>query len=295
MRNLPLAGSEPDACCEDWPAQAGLRKASQPVDILFSRQQALLDKIIADKVIPRLLLANPLGIVEPTPPTGATSARIAESIDEFSELVIRREAGAALDYFEELREGGATVEALFQDLLAPVARRLGVLWEEDINDFLDVTRGISHLQQIVHTFSDELVKEGRQPASDRRALLMPMPGEQHTFGVSLIGEHFRREGWRVWGGPPRTIDDILELVETQWFDIVGLSMSVVHDPAAFASHIRTVRKASRNKDLKVLVGGEVFMSQPALASDVGADATGRDGRETLSHVTAMIGPIPKRL
>ena len=147
---------------------------------------------------------------------------------------------------------------LFQDLLVPVARRLGELWDEDINDFMDVTRGASHLQQIVREYGDAFHREARQPVSNRRMLLMTMPGEQHTLGISMVGEHFRRAGWHVWGGPPRTIDDVLGLVDAQWFDVVGLSLSRVPDPAMVASDIARIRRASMNKNVIVQIGGRPF-------------------------------------
>ncbi len=295
MRNQALPSIGPDLSCEAWQPPSGSGYAAPAASKALAKQQLLVEKIVADKVVPRLLLANPQVLDQPGKINDATAAKINESIGEFAELVIKRDASTSIAYFEALLAQGATVEALFQDLLAPVARRLGVLWDEDINDFMDVTRGVSHLQQIVHAFSNELVEEGRRPLTNRRALLMPMPGEHHTFGVSLIGEHFRREGWRVWGGPPSTIGDIVELVGAQWFDMVGLSISALPDPKAVASNIAKIRKASHNKKLKVLVGGLVFASQPELICAVGADATASDGREALLQVTAMIGPTPKAI
>ncbi|MDH5177200.1 MAG: cobalamin B12-binding domain-containing protein [Gammaproteobacteria bacterium] len=42
---------------------------------------------------------------------------------------------------------------------------------------------------------------GQPPATDtlprlRRALLIPMPGEQHTFGLMIVADFFRRAGMR---------------------------------------------------------------------------------------------------
>jgi hypothetical protein len=48
-----------------------------------------------------------------------------------------------------------------------------------------------------------------------------------------------------------------------------------------ASNIQSVRRASRNKDLFVLVGGRLFVERPELVSAVGADATAASGGEAL--------------
>ncbi len=279
--------------CEGWsePRQqsSGARREFAPIETLDQRQDAL-ENIIENKIIPRLLLAHRPILTPSSPAADPTASRLAEHVDEFAEIVINRDATDSIAFFAAQRAQGASIEQLFQDLLAPAARRLGELWEEDINDFIDVTRGFSHLQQIVNEFSTEFRNESRTPISSRRALIMPLPGEQHSFGASLVGEHFRHEGWRVWGGPPRALDEIIELVDGQWFDMVGLSVSKLLDPDKVAADIRAIRRASHNKSVAVLIGGRVFNETPGLASTVGADATASDGRQAVLHASALISP-----
>ena len=134
------------------------------------------------------MLAHRPELVPAPPAADATAAMLAGQVDEFAEIVINRDASASIAFFEARREQRASIEQLFQDLLAPAARRLGELWDEDINDFMDVTRGFSRLQHIVSEFSVEFKNESRAPISSRRALIMPLPGENHTFGAALVGE-----------------------------------------------------------------------------------------------------------
>ena len=290
-----FADSDPNASCADWLPPRELEPHARPQRAPrrgLEHQQSLLEQVIDSRIIPRLLLANRQA-PSALPQSDLTAAKIAERVGEFSDLVINRDAASSVAYFQTLRESGATIEALFQDLLEQTARRLGVLWDEDINDFMDVTRGLNHLQQIVNEFSTEFRDESRNPISNRRALLMPLPGEHHSFGISLVGEYFRREGWRVWGGPPRSLDDILELVDGQWFDVVGLSASQLPNPEKVEADIRAIRGASHNKQVTIMIGGRVFVDQPELMIAVGADATAIDGNQAVLQVTQLIGPSPK--
>lgn len=292
MRNVQVARVDRTSSCSDWVMPRELEthiqsgRASRDATV---KRQDLLEKIIEGNIIPRLLLDHRQSFGAKPTAADKMAARLAASVDEFAELVVNRDVATSASYFEALRVQGASIEALFQDLLAPAARRLGELWEEDINDFMDVTRGFLHLQNIVQEFGSDFKSEARSPISNRRALLMPMPGEQHTFGISLVGEYFKREGWRVWGGPPRSLDDIIELVDGQWFDMVGLSVSIVDEPKKIAAQIRRIRKASHNKNVAVLVGGHTFIDQPDLVAVVGADATAPDGLQAVRHVSALIG------
>ncbi len=248
--------------CSDWPLQSDWEQtngaASPFQDGLSHRQLAVLEKLIENSIVPRLLFGSRTAFHSVISDEQASIAVTVENVGELAELVTKQDAAASIAYFETLRAGGASVETLFQDLLVPVARRLGELWDEDINDFMDVTRGAGQLQQIVREYSEAFHREARQPVANRRMLLMTMPGEQHTLGISMIGEHFRRAGWQVWGGPPRTKNDILELVEAQWFDVIGLSLSRVPNSTIIASDIAQIRQASMNKGVIVQIGGRPF-------------------------------------
>lgn len=281
---------EGTADCGDWTPPRELQAQWQfaPRVVRSQDEQYLLASIIENEVIPRLLLANRSELAIAPPASDQMAAKLAERIGELAELVINEDESVSIAYLETLRKEGASIEGLFQDLLAPTARRLGELWDEDINDFLDVTRGIGHLQQIVRAFSREFCEEIRRPLSNKRALLMPLPGEQHTLGISLLREHFLREGWRIWCGPCTSIDEVVTLVKSQWFDMVGLSASILKYPEKLANDIRLIRDASINTHIHIFVGGHAFDMQPGLTAAVGADATARDGRQAVLQASMAI-------
>lgn len=290
MGKQEIMDQDDSSGCETWvpPPELNVQWPSQPHPSRSEDRQSLLSKIIENDVIPRLLLANSNELAISPTASNPTAAKLAERIGEFSELVVNRDAKDSIAYFENLRDQGVSLEALFQDLIAPTAARLGELWDEDINDFMDVTRGVGHLQEIIRTYSVEFCDEGRHPVSNRRALLMPLPGDQHTFGISLLREHFLREGWRVWCGHSKSTGDMLDLVKGQWFDMVGLSASVVKEPAKLAADIALIRKVSLNKGIAVFVGGHAFVQHPGLVSAVGADATASDGQQAVLKMNKLI-------
>jgi hypothetical protein len=56
-------------------------------------------------------------------------------------------------------------------------------------------------------------------------LLVPTPGEQHTFGLAMVAELFRKQGWEVVGGPYDLGDSPQVLVAQRSFDVVGFSLA----------------------------------------------------------------------
>jgi methanogenic corrinoid protein MtbC1 len=239
---------------------------------------AQLVHIIESETIPKLVLAHQEDIAIDGRPDEAAQAIDPEAVRKLASLVLSPDHELAHTYVRSLREQGVPRERLFLDLLGPTARYLGSLWEEDLCDFTEVTVGLCRLHQLVREMSPGFMRNGNG-AEVKRALLAPVPGEQHTFGLLMVTEFFRREGWDVWGGPSASHSDVLQVVNAERFTVVGFSVSCDDRLDELTEWIQTIRNQSRNPEIGVLVGGRVFIDNPELVREVGADATALDGRQ----------------
>ena len=242
-------------------------------------RMAQLARTIEEEIIPRLMLAH-RAVAEPVlAPVAAGRAITEADVKQFAKLVLSHEEDIAFATIQNLRARDISVEKIYLDLLAPTARYLGVLWEEDLCNFTDVTVGLGRLQRVLRELSPALGRSVEHPAQGRRVLLLPSPGEQHTFGLVMVAEFFRRAGWDVTGGAWAAGADAATLVSAEWFDVIGFSLGAeVHLPA-LADSIAAVRHAACNRDLAVLVGGPLFGVHPEFVRQVGADGMTVDGRE----------------
>lgn len=252
----------------------------------------VLSRMIATEVIPRLLLAT--RAAAPARPAAAADipAPSQREITQLLVLAMREEVEAVAAHVDSVLARGVPVEAVFLDLLSPVARRLGELWESDECNFAEVTIGLMRLQQVLRRLSPSFQHDAARPDLAYRVLLMPTPGEQHTFGLVIVGEFFRRAGWDVHGGAHLTDDELAGLVSRTWFGVVGFSLGSENGTDALAASIRRVRRASCNPDIGVMVGGPLLLAQPGLVARVGADATAGDAREAILQAHRLLHLLP---
>jgi methanogenic corrinoid protein MtbC1 len=236
-----------------------------------------LARVIESDIIPRLLMAHrdqPIVSAATLPADAIIPPGFA---DQFAAATLTEEIGPLLARVEALMAAGAGVETIYLHLLAPAARRLGAWWDEDACDFVDVTMGLWRCQEIVHALSALIPGAAPVAGAERRALFAPAPGEQHGLGALIVEEFFRRDGWQTWSVPALDADELVALVAGRAFDIVGLTVSVERHVEPLRRSITALRKASRNPDIIVLVGGRVFTERPDLAAEIGADGTAADG------------------
>ena len=269
--------------CEDTP-EGGLTPGSIPAAQEFNR--AMLGRTIEAEVIPRLMLAHRSSSSRDAPPSNLHVTY--DDISELARIVIEHETSVASSYIDALRNQGVPIEAIFVELVAPTARLLGEMWKADQCCFTDVTIGMARLQQVVHELSPEFERETAQAFDGRRILLITMPGEQHTLGLMLVEEYFRRFGWNCCSSAPKDIRDISRCVRAQHYDVVGLTVGGSAVLENVPASIQAVRKNSVNKSVVVIVGGNIFLENPELASRVGADAMAEDGRHALLQLRSML-------
>ena len=255
---------------------------------------AVLAQAIQHEIIPRLMLAHRTPIECDVPPEVAKVEVSAEEVATFGQLILTRSEEQALACITRMRAAGAPIEAIYLDLLAPAARYLGVLWEEDLCDFTDVTLGLGHLQKMLRDLNKE-VEQSRYPTPNGLSiLLVPTPGEQHTFGLSMVAELFRKQGWEVVGGPYDLADSPQVLTGQRAFDVVGFSLATSVNLNNLKKTIAEVRKASKNKGVCIMVGGPLFTLHPEFGSDIGADMVASDAQQAPSLVRlhlASSGPL----
>lgn len=260
-----------------------------------------VEGLLLTQILPRLALAHRLnGASEtsenPPPPAkgpdaDAMAERLARAAAQ-SDDALEAEVAAAL--------ASDDAEAGLDDLVlrgfGGAAERLGEFWLEDSCAFSDVTIGVARLQRALR----DLPHRGataRPIAGQPRALLAPTPGEDHVFGLSVVGDFLSRAGWSV------TLETAVagaaaDRVANAAFDIVGFTCSGPEKMDALCAEISAVRRRSKNRTIGVLVGGGV-VARPtdtdavedalrASALAVGADAAALDAPDAVTAAAAVL-------
>jgi methanogenic corrinoid protein MtbC1 len=202
-------------------------------------------------------------------------------------LALGNNDDAPLAYVEEMLARAVSVELIFLDLLAPAARHLGSLWESDAADFANVTLAMTRLQRIMRRLGEHFCDESVQ-GNGESVLLTIIPGEQHSFGLSMVAEFFRRAGWNLCTGPFSSHQELTSLVHNHWFDVVGFSVSSDRRLDELKRDIHDIRRDSRNRHVGIMLGGPMVIAQPDLVASMGADMMSSDATTAPQRARGLI-------
>lgn len=200
-------------------------------------------------------------------------------IAEIAALALDVDAGALFEQLEAMLERGSSVNELLIDVLAPAARHLGKLWEDDACDFVEVTMGLWRLQEVVRDFSSRVAPGSC--AGGLRGLFASAPHEKHNFGTVIVEDVFRRSGWstEILLNPDRS--ELLDAIASDHYDLLGLTVSCEIHNARLAPLVAALRSVSRNPRLCIMLGGHLAAVDPHLISRVGADCTAPDAQRAV--------------
>lgn len=251
-----------------------------------------LEHTIQTDILPRLMMAHAKDPKVPAPRNPFPEALKADEaeleVERFANLIMSKDVNEAVCCVEALLAKGASLEMIYLELLAPTARRLGRLWDGDLCCFTDVAIGMTRLHQVLSGLSQRFMRVGERQKRVRRAILAPLPCEQHTFGLVMVADCFRRAGWEVVGRRLAAGDRIEDIVRCEPFHLIGLSVSDERQLDRTGSTIHAIRRASCNRTILVMVGGYAFNDHPEIVGQIGADGTAANGFKAVGRAENLL-------
>lgn len=254
--------------------------------LLGERSVAALERTLRSEVIPRLVRAHR------NQPAGAGSGSAVGpgpgDADRFLLELLGDQPPLQYPTVEMLLSEGAELEALCLGLFGPAASRLGSLWRDDRCDFTTVTVALGRLHRLMRELSATFDQSQARVSRPPRVLLAQPPEEQHLFGLAMVAEFLRRDGWDVIGGVGAAVPDPGARVRDEWVDLAGFSIGSDDRIDWLRETIRRVRATSCNEHVRIVVGGPVFIAHPEWASEVGADGTALDAAAAVELANGLV-------
>lgn len=246
-----------------------LQKKVLPEDMV----QLLADEVVqrlADKLHPDL------------------AARVADhdlSVDEFCQALLSGDSMRAMDLVRQQRHDGIPIEAVYLGTLAAASRRLGEMWEEDLVSFLQISVAAGRIFEIMRWLRGQILRPSGAAAMRRHALLLTVPGEMHSIGVTMAADLLRNRGWEISLVTELEHDRLIATIQNKDFGIIGISAG---DPAMIPSLTRlVVALRITHPDAHIVVSGPIVNRLPGLNALIRADSVIGDDQGVIPAFEAL--------
>jgi len=241
-----------------------------------------LEDVIGKQLIPRLLNSQHYNEQLASPEVSGADAAELPEFSDFTNACRQGDSLRANHIVDKLISQNFVQEKIFLKLITPAARHLGSLWDKDLCSFAEVTCGLAVMHQVVYRLGYEF-REGQHVKGEKTHVMMCCaPGSSHFLGATIVGDLFRREGASVVIEVSSTLEELIRAVANEWFDVIGISVAVEAQLLALKSLVQEIKVRSGNPNVKVLLGGPIFMLVDASADMFGADAISNNAQEVVS-------------
>ncbi len=188
---------------------------------------------------------------------------------------------------------GLDLPSIYLHGITEAARTLGRWWLTDEIDFASVTVGSSRLHRLLYDLSPQFQAQASSPLG-ATVLLLAEPESQHTMGLFMLSEFFKRAGWYTLVEQPRLESDVLRILSSNWIDVLALSVSTDRQLGALGALVRQARQLSPNPGMVIIAGGPMAIQQPDRMTELGVDWLGEDAPGSVERATLGLGVVSRR-
>ena len=121
-----------------------------------------------------------------------------------------------------------------------------------------------------------------------RVMLACAPGSQHFLGLTIVADFFRKAGAEVVLEISSSESELMRAVASEWFDVIGISVAIESQLPSLPGLIAHLRESAGNAQVKVVLGGPVFLLRELSPQALGADGIFTDAREAVAAVQGLI-------
>ncbi len=253
----------------------------------FECQSSILS-IVEAQIIPRLLVSKQIGKPHLTLVSSSKAMPSQKEIETFTDLCVSESSKDAQSFVDDFLDTGLSTEDIFLGLLTPAAKYLGSQWDDDRMDFSQVNLGLVRLHSIANEIrctskSGQLVKD-----KAKCVMIASAPGSMHMLGTTIVADFFRKEDWQVVVAISSSANELVKTVSNEWFDVLGLSLSIDQQLTGLADLIDQFKSLSLNPRMVVMLGGPIFSAKKLDANDFGANGICDNAKHAVGLAASLL-------
>jgi MerR family transcriptional regulator, light-induced transcriptional regulator len=237
-------------------------------------------------------------------------AKVAERVQErvviassevrvLARLALEADAAVVESFVNNVVLRGVPIEQVYLELLAPTLNLLGDKWSTDELDFSSMTVACCRIRSVMFQLqnaSANLVPT-QNIASQKigRIFLAAVPGSQHTFGVQMLADIFRKNCWHVDLNLSLSQRDILKSLNRVDYDVVGFSIGSITLMPELKALTALVKQTRRQSNVRLMVGGPLFSAGVVGNSLDNVDYFSGDALESLEWANTELLKTDKKV
>jgi methanogenic corrinoid protein MtbC1 len=211
---------------------------------------------------------------------------LSKEAEEYFSFLLDMEREKAVNFILNLVENGITVEDIYLKIFQPTQYEIGRYWQ---------LNKVSVAQEHYATSVTQLAMSQLYPKifnsfkKGKKALTTCIGYELHELGIRMVADLLELNGWdTIHLGSNTPPAEILDIIEEKEINLLALSATLPNELEEIKNLIKIIRQNSQLEQLKVMVGGRIFMQSDKLWQKIGADRFAIDAKEAVKVADSFL-------
>ncbi len=184
---------------------------------------------------------------------------------------------------------GQGLQEVCDDIITPVQREIGRLWELNRITVAEEHRCSAITQLAVAQLYPRIIRLRKQHRNGRSLVAASVGGDLHDLGLRLVCDRFGAAGWMTtYLGASVPMAGIVSIVAETRPDLLLLSVSMGMHLRSARTILRAIRAHPDTRDLPVLVGGQALAADRGIAGRLEATAVAPDPGSALDLANRLL-------
>lgn len=207
-------------------------------------------------------------------------------VTKYLDYLLNGKRHEATQLITDLISQGISIKDIYQYIFQISQYEVGQLWQCNKITVAHEHYCTAATQQIMSGLYSYIFSSNR---NGKTLVACSISGELHELGIRMVTDFFEMEGWDTYYLGANMPENQLQLALKEYkADILALSVTLPTHVSKSVSLIDSLRNKDEFKNLKIMVGGYPFITNPNLWKKVGADAFAKNATEAISKANELI-------
>lgn len=211
---------------------------------------------------------------------------LGQEAEKYLSFLLNMERKQAVNLILNLVDGGTSIQDIYLKIFQLVQYEIGRLWQ--LNQ-------ISIAQEHYATSVTQLAMSQLYPKiftsfkKGKKALTTCIGDELHELGIRMVADLLELNGWdTIHLGSNTPASEILKIIEEKEINLLAISATLPNQLEESRSLVNAVRENNKFTNLKIMVGGRLFLQSSDLWQKIGADGFAADAREAVKVADSLL-------
>ncbi len=179
------------------------------------------------------------------------------------------------------------LEEFYLQVIKPSMYKIGISWEKGEISVAHEHLATSIISRVMANLYPRFIL--LDEPKKQKAVVTASPNEFHEIGARMVADLLEKDGWDVdYLGANVPKQDIIDLLMQKRPLILGISVAMPYNLDKALSLIHEIKSDQAICDTRILLGGKIFLEDPNIWEQTGADEFAINAREAVQKANKLL-------